>query len=370
MARGSQVVRACLDLNSPDVLSRQIAVVCGRFSVWWALVPGPNVQWRRAGTFGSALTLILAMANTKEAILVSDRRLTRNGKVVESPGGGEAESNKALALFRPDARILVGFTGLATAGSFATHKWLLEALFEVAEPGLPINGLLLRLSEKATKDIAALGLAPRARRLSIVLAGYQLDDGRPRAALWRISNCEQPLEDKDGVSRSPMEPEARRDFDVSSIVESRPTTEIPCMVFATGDDEALPEADFQALKRLLREGKSRKAIANRAVRAVRTAADNSKERLIGRKCTSLALPRDFAQPIGHAYYSEEASFLLPGPSFVEATDPNGFKLIVDDASVRAESDEGSPAPMTFEKVPRSAPCPCGSGAKFKRCHGA
>jgi preprotein translocase subunit SecA len=24
----------------------------------------------------------------------------------------------------------------------------------------------------------------------------------------------------------------------------------------------------------------------------------------------------------------------------------------------------------FEKTPRNAPCPCGSGKKFKQCHGA
>jgi preprotein translocase subunit SecA len=27
-------------------------------------------------------------------------------------------------------------------------------------------------------------------------------------------------------------------------------------------------------------------------------------------------------------------------------------------------------PATWGKVPRNAPCPCGSGKKFKQCHGA
>jgi preprotein translocase subunit SecA len=26
-------------------------------------------------------------------------------------------------------------------------------------------------------------------------------------------------------------------------------------------------------------------------------------------------------------------------------------------------------PTTWGKVPRNAPCPCGSGKKFKQCHG-
>jgi uncharacterized protein YecA (UPF0149 family) len=33
---------------------------------------------------------------------------------------------------------------------------------------------------------------------------------------------------------------------------------------------------------------------------------------------------------------------------------------------------GGPAPASgeFEKVGRNAPCPCGSGHKYKKCHGA
>jgi preprotein translocase subunit SecA len=42
--------------------------------------------------------------------------------------------------------------------------------------------------------------------------------------------------------------------------------------------------------------------------------------------------------------------------------------------------EAAPAPVVtkqqtivkddFSKTPRNAPCPCGSGKKFKQCHGA
>jgi preprotein translocase subunit SecA len=54
------------------------------------------------------------------------------------------------------------------------------------------------------------------------------------------------------------------------------------------------------------------------------------------------------------------------------------------AAVSAAEDAGAPAPAqaaatakpqtvtkdAFEKTPRNAPCPCGSGKKFKQCHGA
>jgi preprotein translocase subunit SecA len=61
-------------------------------------------------------------------------------------------------------------------------------------------------------------------------------------------------------------------------------------------------------------------------------------------------------------------------------DESGF----DRAAAQVAADDGVPAPAqptqtakpktvqkdAFEKTPRNAPCPCGSGKKFKNCHGA
>jgi preprotein translocase subunit SecA len=32
--------------------------------------------------------------------------------------------------------------------------------------------------------------------------------------------------------------------------------------------------------------------------------------------------------------------------------------------------EANPNQVISDKVPRNAPCPCGSGRKYKKCHGA
>ena len=39
------------------------------------------------------------------------------------------------------------------------------------------------------------------------------------------------------------------------------------------------------------------------------------------------------------------------------------------AGGRTCSRSTAPIPSTWGKVPRNAPCPCGSGKKFKQCHG-
>jgi preprotein translocase subunit SecA len=36
----------------------------------------------------------------------------------------------------------------------------------------------------------------------------------------------------------------------------------------------------------------------------------------------------------------------------------------------AQAKGGNPAQVISDKVPRNAPCPCGSGKKYKKCHGA
>jgi preprotein translocase subunit SecA len=41
----------------------------------------------------------------------------------------------------------------------------------------------------------------------------------------------------------------------------------------------------------------------------------------------------------------------------------------EDASGAAERHTGSATDADFSKVGRNSPCPCGSGRKFKVCHG-
>ena len=38
-------------------------------------------------------------------------------------------------------------------------------------------------------------------------------------------------------------------------------------------------------------------------------------------------------------------------------------------SVEMGANEDNLGEAEFKKVPRNAPCPCGSGKKFKECHG-
>jgi preprotein translocase subunit SecA len=59
----------------------------------------------------------------------------------------------------------------------------------------------------------------------------------------------------------------------------------------------------------------------------------------------------------------------------EAQQPRPQRLSDNRAAVESGGDEaasqsGNPQQVISDKVPRNAPCPCGSGKKYKKCHGA
>jgi preprotein translocase subunit SecA len=48
----------------------------------------------------------------------------------------------------------------------------------------------------------------------------------------------------------------------------------------------------------------------------------------------------------------------------------GSPKVVGAGSVRSLAAGGGALPAGWENTPRNNPCPCGSGKKFKKCHGA
>jgi len=62
-----------------------------------------------------------------------------------------------------------------------------------------------------------------------------------------------------------------------------------------------------------------------------------------------------------------------GPSEIPATKPVAARkdpLIVGAGRARSLSSSPAPANVDWSTVGRNDPCPCGSGKKFKKCHGA
>src|SRR5438105_97035 len=96
------------------------------------------------------MTLLVAMVNADQAVMLADRRLSAGGAV------SSEEGNKLAVLTCRNARAAVAFTGLAECGRFHTHEWILEGLLEAAPPDYLFGPLLERFQQRATERFRSL----------------------------------------------------------------------------------------------------------------------------------------------------------------------------------------------------------------------
>src|SRR5690242_17945978 len=99
--------------------------------------------------------------------MAADRRYTN------WDGSGFTDENvKVSSLVCSDARLAVGFAGLARAPGFETATWLLETLASVAKPDYDGAKIVDRFRDAATRDFGKLSVDRRYLRTTFLFAGY------------------------------------------------------------------------------------------------------------------------------------------------------------------------------------------------------
>jgi SEC-C motif len=303
------------------------------------------------------MTLILVLGNSDQMIQVSDRRLSWHGHLVED------ESSKAGLLTCLNARLAFGFTGLAKFGNFCTRDWLLDALMDSGPPEYTAKEVLERLKIRASDTFRrhpALHLTHRAlKRLSIMFSGY-LDHHTPPLAAFAI------LTNYQNFDSGQDEAEASDEFRLRFASERRPLDGELTFIQRVGNWRAMTRDDELALRRLLRDRKPSAAIIGKAVKLIRQMADRpAANNSIGKQLSVISIPRDPVLPVESGYYSAVNSSItyMPDNVLVKPHETCAAK----DIRVRKVQPAGSP--LLVPKVGRNHPCPCGSGKKYKRCHG-
>jgi len=302
------------------------------------------------------MTLSIALISPRETVFVTDRRFS------DEIGRTCTEEGSKLTLFLClDARAAVGYTGLAKAGVFSTHQWLLQSLCDAAPPDLHLRSTVERLAQIATRDIAKLNLPKTSCRLSITICGYYYGELPPLAFLCRVSN----FENDDGSADA----SARDYFSVTCLRQKREPGDRLAKVFMSGFTRAVRRQDHLALEQLLAEEKPRDALLAKAVQVIRSAARSDRSRgLIGEQCLSAVIPCDRTRKILTGYHSSKVTYEMFMPSIVNATSPQTLGYIMDPCLTALQGQGNAPA-LVVPKVGRNHPCPCGSGKKYKHCHG-
>lgn len=296
------------------------------------------------------LTLCLAVLSKNLCIVCADRRISGRASLSD-------EHNKTIVLVSADARVVLTFTGLATAGRFAAARWLMQTLTELGAPDFTLAGIIERLRVKLTDEFAR-NLAIRAasapeRRFTLMLAGYLYIPGRPgMVRAHPISALLSNFEGFDGQQSY----EAREEFGL--YINGAAPSDV--VTLAIGNTVTLKPDDADRMRRAALST-SPKAIARKLVDIIRKAAPHV--RSIGEQISSVLLSPDPEQPVTCDYHSAKPRSAFETPATVHVTPHQQFF-----ASLKLTPTDPEEI-LSLRQVARDAPCPCGSGRKFKLCHG-
>ena len=290
--------------------------------------------------------------------MLSDRRLTSDGRVEDE------EHGKTGTLQCADARLAFGFAGIARAGSFTTRRWLIEALIEAGPPDHGARGITERFSRIATRDFerhpVLSRLAPAEKRLVILLSGYLYYPPTPMVATAVISNFINQ-------GTKTVTPESWPEFVVTQIGEGPVLRPDYRSIYRTGVHAALTPDQARPLEPLLAARKPAKAIIGKATEIMLAAADTpGSHGTIGKQITWIRVPADPNEAVESGYYSSTVSRATYMPCTVWTT-PDTVAAF--DGGRMEITGLDSRSSLSVPKVGRNAACPCGSGIKYKRCHG-
>lgn len=289
---------------------------------------------------------LLAVALRHDAVVyASDRRLTAGSRLVDD------EANKLTFLACNDARVFIGFTGLARTSVFDTEQWIIRALGRVVRGRTSIDSILDALADAATSDIPISDKGKPLPTLSLLIAGFYHPKGEaawPRA--WLLSNR----------STGPSPGGPARAFRVESLVSSG----LPALYFA-GAEAAVAASTRHGVHELLKTPIPPHAIEARLHSMVRGAARSAAGYTIGESITTGLMFKEANSVVHSIYYASSPARRAFAPGYIVSI--NGASPFI---TCNAELISGSDNPLvSVPRTRRNRPCPCGSGTRYKKCHG-
>lgn len=296
------------------------------------------------------MTLVIAVANADHVIQVSDRRLTHNTQLVDDA------SNKAGHAVCEDASFLYSFTGIARVANHSTNRWLPGALYDAAQKGHRYHQIVDSFAEEATRyfrsssDIRSL--AASYRRLTVLFSGYT-SEGHIVTSL--ISNYQDFTNFIDS-------PAAKPEFTTYTEKSLVPAAQNPTMIQVIGQFGAFTQNDESQLRSMLEQRSPAEGVRRKAIAVIQDIADRPVCRgTVGKRIGTARLSRaDLTAPVV-GYSSDCVENGIPLLDQIDLRSGRPRLLVAD---IRMDMD----SPVVFPNVHRNAPCPCGSGKKYRYCH--
>ena len=305
------------------------------------------------------MTLILSLQCASYAVQLSDRRLSINpfGKVNVSI---HDEWNKAGVLTTADGRLAYGYAGIAKFGSFDMRSWLRQQLLQCSAPDFLTVPTIARLATAATLEFRSSRFLRTISKYSesyISFSGFIYNAGRPRSVFAIVTNASSnvPLQKANGPGS----------FGYQIWYEELNTQVKYVSVQRIGNWPALKESQAIKFENMLREGLPSEAVRNKGFEVMKEISESSvAARTVGAQISAITIPSDRAAEFELGYRSNKNSRIIFSPDIIfaeSAENRNWYTLTIENADPSI--------PTVVPKVPSKSPCPCGSGKRYKKCHG-
>ena len=298
-------------------------------------------------TFGAAVTLILTAITPDFAVMVSDRRLSSSGGVVTD------DSGKAGVFHANDGTALYAYTGLAQLGaSFRTKQWIQQSLIEASDGTL--NQTLYGFAEIAQKKFS--NLAYYGQGLTLAVAGFSSVVGQ---FIGTVTN----LEDVTGS----FFPRPTKEFHTKILISPAANPGALSGVMVNGVNQTEYRAELNELNALVLEDSPAYAVQQKATHLLRKLADDPRTvKTVGKNllASTLHRPPPGRLPVPSANYMPFGETDRLHMLDVVDLRTSGSKLAF--RNIEIVFSEGQ---RIGPKLGRNDRCHCGSGQKFKHCHG-
>jgi SEC-C motif len=316
------------------------------------------------------MTLGIAFCSPLYVGIVTDGRLS---------GAADTDVHQKCAMVvMPVATLLFTFSGLAYVGrQLDTATWIADALIEASKDASSTDEVMVRVASATSTKLRGLrGVKSLDKALTVLFVGFEAQAGGSSAVIHLLSNYEEfgPATDKSPVR--------------NAVTHQR--VDVPrakCHVLATGYSPA--PSGLQPVMDLLVQGDvpATETVAA-AVRLVRSHAGRlgeSGRSPVGEECLSMVMAPGESD-VQAQFYPSEATSIAFLPGYVNAMHGD-FGAYVISNSMLSSSELTPPSGIggyptgaikpaqnptdvvAFPRVPRGNPCPCGSGKRYRNCHG-
>jgi hypothetical protein len=299
------------------------------------------------------MTLITVAACPDYVVQVSDRRLTL--------GDGSTytdEEGKSLYLELPGARFLVGYTGLARIRDQPMSQRLMEIFMEVG-PAAEFQPLdIMERTTEALTELFQRGwprlLHARDRRLTVMITGYVERDQGPHSLVQGLVTNFQDWGAGDSALAS--------DAFVFTPFSTKPESEWPTLLQRIGQYDAWPlELMETKLRPLLEQRRPPQALRDLILSLL--PEQSAVRPTIGAQANAAILRP--GRQAAWTYHSQTLSWVSYSGDTVIVAPDNTIAM----HGLQIEQVGAKGRPMHVPAVARHRPCPCGSGLRYRQCHG-